>query len=58
MDCIVAMPPQLFLTTGIPVCLWFVSRAKDGQNIKGGGRDRRGETLFIDARQLGECGNG
>lgn len=52
-DCIVALPPQLFLTTGIPVCLWFVSRDKTGRNIKGGGRDRRGETLFIDARQMG-----
>jgi len=52
-DCIVAMPPQLFLTTGIPVCLWFISRDKTGRNIKGGGRDRRGETLFIDARQMG-----
>lgn len=52
-DCIVAMPPQLFLTTGIPVCLWFISRDKTGRNIKGGGRDRRGETLFIDARHMG-----
>ena len=53
-DCIIAMPPQLFLTTGIPVCLWFVSREKTGTKIKKGGRDRRGETLFIDARQLGQ----
>ena len=53
-DCIIAMPPQLFLTTGIPVCLWFVSREKTGKKIKKGGRDRRGETLFIDARQLGQ----
>lgn len=52
-DCIVAMPAQLFLTTGIPVCLWFISRDKTGRNLKGGGRDRRGETLFIDARQMG-----
>jgi type I restriction enzyme M protein len=52
-DCIIAMPPQLFLTTGIPVCLWFVTRDKTGKNIKNGGRDRRGETLFINARQLG-----
>lgn len=52
-DCIVAMPAQLFLTTGIPVCLWFLSRDKTGRNIKYGGRDRRGETLFIDARQMG-----
>ncbi|TQE99237.1 MAG: SAM-dependent DNA methyltransferase [Spiribacter salinus] len=52
-DCIIAMPTQLFMTTGIPVCLWFISRDKTGHNIKGGGRDRRGETLFIDARQMG-----
>lgn len=52
-DCIVAMPTQLFLTTGIPVCLWFVTRDKTGKNIRGGGRDRRGETLFIDARHMG-----
>lgn len=52
-DCIVAMPSQLFLTTGIPVCLWFASREKSGKKIKNGGRDRRGETLFISVRQLG-----
>lgn len=52
-DCIVAMPTQLFLTTGIPVCLWFVSRDKTGKKLKPAGRDRRGETLFIDARQVG-----
>jgi type I restriction enzyme M protein len=47
------MPPQLFLTTGIPVCLWFAKRDKAGKNIRCGGRDRWGETLFIDARQMG-----
>ncbi|MEW4528133.1 class I SAM-dependent DNA methyltransferase [Maioricimonas sp. JC845] len=52
-DCIVALPPQLFLTTGIPVCLWFVTRDKTGKKLKPPGRDRRGETLFIDARELG-----
>lgn len=52
-DCIVALPPQLFLTTGIPVCLWFVSRDKTGKKLRPAGRDRRGETLFIDARQMG-----
>jgi type I restriction enzyme M protein len=52
-DCIVAMPPQLFLTTGIPVCLWFVSRDKSGRNVRSGGRERYGETLFIDARKMG-----
>ena len=53
-DCIVAMPPQLFLTTGIPVCLWFISRDKSGTKLKSAGRDCRGQTLFIDARQMGE----
>ncbi len=53
-DCIVAMPPQLFLTTGIPVCLWFISRDKSGKALKPAGRDRRGQTLFIDARQMGQ----
>jgi len=48
-DCIVALPPQLFYTTGIPVCLWFLDRDK----ASSGGRDRRGEVLFIDARQMG-----
>jgi len=46
----VALPGQLFYNTMIPVCLWFVFR--DRQNNKF--RDRRGETLFIDARKLGE----
>jgi type I restriction enzyme M protein len=48
-DCIVALPPQLFFTTGIPVCLWFLDRNK----ASSGERDRRGEVLFIDARQMG-----
>ncbi|MEY2471603.1 MAG: type restriction enzyme protein [Actinomycetota bacterium] len=52
-DAIVALPSQLFLTTGIPACLWFVSRDKSGKNLKRGGRDHSGETLFIDARKLG-----
>ncbi|VBC99323.1 type I restriction system adenine methylase [Burkholderia pseudomallei] len=52
-DCIVALPTQLFFTTGIPVCLWFVTRDKSGRNLKYGGRDRTKETLFIDARKLG-----
>jgi type I restriction enzyme M protein len=52
-DAIVALPSQLFLTTGIPACLWFVTRNKTGRNLKHGGRDRSGETLFIDARKLG-----
>lgn len=48
-DCMVALPGQLFYATQIPVCLWFL--AKDRHN--GSFRDRRGETLFIDARKLG-----
>jgi type I restriction enzyme M protein len=54
-DCIIAMPPQLFFTTGIPVCLWFVTRDKSGKYLDHGrgGRNRAGETLFIDARQMG-----
>jgi type I restriction enzyme M protein len=48
-DCIVACPGQLFYTTQIPVCLWFLNRNKQS----GGERDRRGEMLFIDARQMG-----
>jgi type I restriction enzyme M protein len=52
-DCIVALPAQLFLTTGIPACLWFLTRDKSGRNLKHGGRARQGEVLFIDARKLG-----
>jgi type I restriction enzyme M protein len=48
-DCMVAMPGQLFYSTQIPVCLWFLARNKsDGKR-----RNRKGETLFIDARKLG-----
>jgi type I restriction enzyme M protein len=52
-DAIVALPAQLFYTTGIPVCLWFVTRDKTGKNLKHGGRNRQRETLFIDGRRLG-----
>ena len=48
-DCIVALPAQLFFTTGIPVCLWFLDREKRSSRC----RDRTGETLFIDARTMG-----
>jgi type I restriction enzyme M protein len=48
-DCMVALPGQLFYSTQIPVCLWFLARNKNN----GRSRDRRGETLFIDARKLG-----
>ncbi len=51
-DCMVAMPGQLFYTTQIPVCLWFVTRSKKADK-KRGYRDRTGETLFIDARRMG-----
>ena len=52
-DAIVALPPQLFLTTGIPACLWFLTRDKTGRNLRASDRDRTGGTLFIDARRLG-----
>jgi type I restriction enzyme M protein len=48
-DCMVALPGQLFYSTQIPVCLWFVSRDKTNNRF----RDRRRQTLFIDARKLG-----
>ncbi len=48
-DCLVACPGQLFYTTQIPVCLWLLARRKHG----GARRDRRGQVLFIDARQMG-----
>jgi type I restriction enzyme M protein len=49
-DCMVALPGQLFYSTQIPACLWFLAR---GKNPGGGWRDRRGEVLFIDARKMG-----
>lgn len=54
-DCMIALPTQLFYGTGIPACLWFLTRNKSGKPMRGGKplRDRRGETLFIDARKLG-----
>jgi type I restriction enzyme M protein len=51
-DCIVALPGQLFYTTAIPVCLWFLTRNK-GTDKERGFRARQGETLFIDARKMG-----
>jgi type I restriction enzyme M protein len=53
-DCMVALPGQLFYSTQIPACLWFLAR--DKSNGKRGSetlRDRRGEVLFIDARNMG-----
>jgi type I restriction enzyme M protein len=66
-DCMIALPGQLFYTTQIPACLWFICRDKSGQPSPGlrvpspsgrgaggeGYRDRRGEVLFIDARKMG-----
>lgn len=49
-DCIVALPDKLFFNTGIPACLWFLSKNRHGN----GHRDRHGEVLFIDARSMGE----
>src|SRR5437879_6910575 len=48
-DCMVALPGHLFYSTQIPVCLWFLARNKKNGRF----RDRRGETLFLDARKLG-----
>ena len=48
----IALPGQLFYTTQIPVCLWFVTRSKKANKRKGH-RDRKGEMLFIDARRMG-----
>jgi type I restriction enzyme M protein len=56
-DCMVALPGQLFYSTQIPVCLWFLARGRQnglqGRKL----RDRRGQTLFIDARKLGTMVN-
>ena len=54
-ECIVTLPDRLFYTTGIPVCLWFLTKDKSNRKIKTerSQRDRNGELLFIDARNLG-----
>jgi type I restriction enzyme M protein len=63
-DCMVALPGQLFYSTQIPACLWFLARDKSGRSPlsprgRGAGgegvglRDRRGQVLFIDARNMG-----
>src|SRR5258706_2843800 len=49
LDCMVALPGQLFYSTQIPVCLWFVTRKKSNGKL----RDRRAQTLFVDARKMG-----
>jgi type I restriction enzyme M protein len=48
-DCMIALPPQLFYHTQVPACLWFLARNKENGKF----RDRRRQTLFIDARKLG-----
>jgi type I restriction enzyme M protein len=53
-DCMVAMPGKLFYSTQIPVCLWFVTRNKNTAMF----RDRRKQTLFIDARKMGAMVDG
>ncbi|MGL4224084.1 MAG: N-6 DNA methylase [Vibrio sp.] len=54
-ECMVALPGQLFTNTQIPACIWFLTKNKKGGTspTQKGKRDRRGETLFIDARNLG-----
>ena len=54
-ECMVALPGQLFTNTQIPACIWFLTKNKKGGTSPSqkGKRDRRGETLFIDARNLG-----
>lgn len=53
-ECMVALPGQLFTNTQIPACIWFLTRDKqNGFALDKKKRDRRGEFLFIDARQLG-----
>jgi type I restriction enzyme M protein len=59
-ECMVALPGQLFTNTQIPACIWFLTRDKSGSSPSASGRgsgvrarDRSGETLFIDARNLG-----
>ncbi len=49
-DCMIALPGQLFYSTQIPACLWFLARDRKNGRF----RDRRGEVLFIDARKLGK----
>ncbi len=52
-DCMVALPGQLFYSTQIPVCLWYLARDKKDRRF----RDRRNQVLFIDARKLGRMIN-
>ena len=54
-ECMVALPGQLFTNTQIPACIWFLTKNKAKRSRPGAAalRDRRGETLFVDARKLG-----
>ncbi|EKM3681690.1 class I SAM-dependent DNA methyltransferase [Vibrio diabolicus] len=54
-ECMVALPGQLFTNTQIPACIWFLTKNKKARTDKSGRklRDRKGELLFIDARNLG-----
>jgi len=55
-DCMISLPGQLFYTTQIPVCLWFMTKNKGEQQFSDqtrNHRNRQGETLFIDARNMG-----
>lgn len=54
-ECMVALPGQLFTNTQIPACIWFLTKSKKKRGDRGGRgyRDRTGETLFIDARKVG-----
>jgi type I restriction enzyme M protein len=49
-ECMVALPGQLFTNTQIPACIWFLTKDKSARNGK---RDRHGQVLFLDARKLG-----
>ena len=53
-DCIVRMPDKLFLTTGIPACIFFLSKTRKGNKDH---RERKNEVLFIDANKMGEMLN-
>ena len=48
-DCVIALPGQLFRSTQIPACLWFLSRGRSRRRDW----ERQGQTLFIDSRKMG-----
>lgn len=59
-ECMVALPGQLFTNTQIPACIWFLTKNKAERTTLAGRklRNRKGEILFIDARGFGEVGLG